>query len=254
MSASVFLADPAELDAISDEFVLSGDEGRHAVAVMRLGPGEVVHVVDGAGRRVIGTVRETRGKDTLVVAVERIEVVPEPQPHFVIVQALPKSEHSELAVDLLTQAGADVIVPWAARNCVTQWKADRAQKAHAKWIATARTTSKQCRRSRIPEIAPLASMSDVQRMIADADLALLLHEDASTPIASIDLPPTGTIVLIIGPEGSIAPEEREAFRAATEVLLGPTVLRTSAAGAIALGALMPRTSRWDPAGMEGFRA
>lgn len=254
MSASVFLADPADLDGISDEFVLRGDEGRHAVAVMRLGPGELVHVVDGAGRRLIGMVRETSGKDALVIAVERIEVVPEPQPRFVIVQALPKSEHSELAVDLLTQAGADVIVPWAARNCVTQWKTDRAEKAHAKWVATARTTSKQCRRSRIPEIAPLASLADVQRIVSEADLALLLHEDASTPISSIDLPGTGTIVLIIGPEGSIAPEERAALADATEVLLGPTVLRTSAAGAIALGALMSRTSRWDPAGMEGFRA
>jgi len=254
VSASVFLAEPAALEGVGDEFILTGDEGRHAVAVMRLGAGEPVHVVDGAGRRLIGTVRESRGKDTLVIDVECIESVPEPHPRFIVVQALPKSEHSELAVDLLTQAGADVIVPWAARNCVTQWKADRAAKAHAKWVATARTTSKQCRRSRIPEIAPLASLGEVQALIAQADLALLLHEDASTSISSVTLPVAGTIVLIIGPEGSIAPEERAALGAATEVLLGPTVLRTSAAGAVALGVLMSRTPRWDPQGMEGFRA
>jgi 16S rRNA (uracil1498-N3)-methyltransferase len=103
VTASVFLVDPASLAQVGDTYVLDGPEGRHAVAVSRIALGERIHVVDGEGTRVVGTVSEYRGKDSCVIAVESVERIPESSPRLVVVQALPKSEHGELAVDLLTQ-------------------------------------------------------------------------------------------------------------------------------------------------------
>ena len=64
MTASVFLVDPASLAQVGDTYVLDGPEGRHAVAVSRIAIGERIHVVDGEGTRVVGTVSEYRGKDS----------------------------------------------------------------------------------------------------------------------------------------------------------------------------------------------
>ena len=45
-------------------------------------------------------------------------------------QALPKGDRGELAVELATEAGVDEIVPWAASRCVARWTADRADRGH----------------------------------------------------------------------------------------------------------------------------
>lgn len=253
MTASVFLVDPASLAQAGETYVLDGPEGRHAVAVSRIGIGERIHVVDGAGTRLIGTVREYAGKDSCVVAVESIERLAEPSPRLIVVQALPKSEHGELAVDLLTQAGADVIVPWSASRCVTQWRGDRAEKSRAKWLQVARATTKQSRRSRTPEIRDIASLAEVRTLVESASAAFVLHEEATSPLGAQQVPANGDIVLIVGPEGGISPDELIVLTeaGAHTVLIGATVLRSSSAGALGIAALMSRSPSWTGQPMGG---
>ena len=253
MTASVFLVDPASLAKAGDTYVLDGAEGRHAVAVSRIAIGERIHVVDGLGTRVIGTVSEYRGKDSCIIIVESIERIPDPNPRLVIVQALPKSEHGELAVDLLTQAGADVIVPWAASRCVTQWRGERAEKSRAKWEQAARAATKQSRRSRAPEIRPLATLADVRALVSTAASAFVLHEEATALLGSCAVPESGDIVLVVGPEGGISPDEVTALvdAGARAVLIGANVLRSSSAGSLGIAALMSRSGSWTGQPMGG---
>ncbi len=253
MTASVFLVDPVSLAQAGDTFVLDGPEGRHAVAVARIAIGERIHVVDGEGTRLIGTVREYRGKDSCVIAVESIERLPEPSPRLIVVQALPKSEHGELAVDLLTQAGVDVIVPWAASRCVTQWKGERAEKSRAKWAQAAHAATKQSRRSRTPEIRSIASLADVLSLVRTASVGFVLHEEATSLLGTCAVPESGDIVLVVGPEGGISPEEVTALvgAGAHSVLIGANVLRSSSAGALGIAALMSRSPSWTNQAMGG---
>jgi 16S rRNA (uracil1498-N3)-methyltransferase len=246
VTASVFLVDPVSLAKAGDTYVLDGPEGRHAVSVSRIAIGERIHVVDGDGTRLVGTVREYLGKDSCVVDVESIERLAEPSPRLIVVQALPKTEHGELAVDLLTQAGADVIVPWAASRCVTQWRGDRAEKSRGKWVQAARAATKQSRRSRAPEIRPLASLAQVSALVNSAAAAFVLHEEATALLGTCEVPPNGDLVLIVGPEGGISPDEVAALTGAgaREVLIGATVLRSSSAGALGIAALMSRSPSW----------
>jgi 16S rRNA (uracil1498-N3)-methyltransferase len=74
----------------------------------------------------------------------------------------------------------------------------------------------------------------------------VLHEEATVALSAVDLPATGEIALVVGPEGGVAAEELAAFAAAgaVAVRLGPTVLRTSTAGAAALAVLSARLHRW----------
>jgi 16S rRNA (uracil1498-N3)-methyltransferase len=244
----VFVGSATALAAASVGSVvrLDGPEGRHAVSVRRMGPGESIDLVDGLGRRVSGSVRVVIDKQALEVAIEAIDDEPDPRPRVVVVQAVPKGDRGELAVELLTEIGADVIIPWAAANCVTQWKGDRAERSHQRWVDAAHAAGKQARRARFPVVEPLASTGDVVAWIAGAATALVLHEDASTPIAATAPPADGDLLLVIGPEGGLTPSERDGFAAAgaTEVRLGPSVLRTSSAGIAAVSALLARSPRW----------
>ena len=247
MTAPVFVVDASALSpaVVGGRVAVSGPEGRHAVTVRRLTVGEAVDLVDGGGVRVSGTVAQIVGKDSFEVSVGGIEREAEPQPRLTVVQALPKGDRGEFAVELLTEVGVDEIVPWAAANCVTRWKPDRSERSWQRWSDAARAAAKQSRRARFPLVAPLASTREVADRLASATTAIVLHEDGSVPIADIAMPASGEVILVVGPEGGLHPDELAAFPSALIVRLGPSVLRTSSAGMAAASALLSRTSRWQ---------
>jgi 16S rRNA (uracil1498-N3)-methyltransferase len=228
-------------DLVGDELVLDGPEGRHAAVVRRIGAGERIRLTDGLGAWAEGPVVGA-SKAGLTVAVDERGSVAAADPRVVVVQALPKGERAELAVEMLTEVGADVIVPWNAERSQFRANPERVEKTLTKWRAWAFEASKQSRRSWFAEVAPLASTADVAERLARAALPVVLHEEATTPLASLQVPPAGDIVLVIGPEGGIAPTELKAFDV-EPVRLGDTVLRTSTAGVAAAAALLAR-SRW----------
>lgn len=249
MTAPLFLADPAALDAARSggSVLLDGPEGRHAVSVRRLRAGEEVVLTDGEGTGAYGTVASAEGKDRLTVAVTEVRTEPEPAPRLTVVQALPKGDRGELAVETMTETGVDVIVPWEAARCVTRWRAERGAKSLAKWRATAREAGKQSRRLRFPRIADPVGTAALGPLLAGAAFAAVLHEAGAAPLATAGLPGSGEIVLVVGPEGGVAPEELAAFAAAgaEPYRLGPSVLRTSTAGTAAAALLLGRVGRWD---------
>ncbi len=234
------------LDVLPDtaDLLVDGAEGRHAVDVLRLEPGERVRVGDGRGAVAEGEV-VSAGPTGLRVAVQARFEVPAPDPEFVLVQALPKGDRGPLAVDLATELGVDRIVPWTAARCVTRWREDRVGKGVAKWRAAARAASKQSRRARVPEVTEPMTTREVCGLLGDADLAVVLHEQARRPMAALTVPAHGLVAVVVGPEGGLTDGEVVAFRAAgaEPVRLGPEVLRTSTAGAAALAALSAGT-RW----------
>lgn len=225
---------------------VTGDEAHHAVAVRRLTVGERVVLTDGAGTSVTGEIAST-GKRVFSVAVASVRVIERTDPCFTVVQALAKGDRGELAVEMLTEIGTDVIVPWAATRSIAVWRGDRAAKSLAKWRSTAREAAKQARRSWFPEVTEQATTDQVVALLTRADLAVVLHEDASLPLAALEVPNTGSIVVVVGPEGGLTPEELVIFEAAglRAVRLGDEVLRTSTAGLAAVASLLSRTSRWS---------
>ncbi|WP_232716624.1 16S rRNA (uracil(1498)-N(3))-methyltransferase [Gordonia metallireducens] len=248
MSPPLFWAD--SVPAPGADLILSGPEGRHAVTVARLGVGERILVGDGAGSVARCEIWEITGKDTLVASVRELSFEARPTPQVTLVQALPKSERSELAVDLATEAGIDVIVPWQAMRCVARWTG-KAEKGVAKWRTAASVAAKQSRRPWIPEVTDLATTIDVRARCADAVAAggvvAVLHEEAARPLAELPLADASEIVLVVGPEGGLDDAEVADLTAlgAHSVVLGPEVLRTSTAAAVALGAIGVLTGRWS---------
>ena len=245
MSFPVHLAETLDGVAVGDVVELGGDEAHHAVVVRRLRVGEPVVLTDGRGTSVTGPV-DTTGKRVLTVRVEEVRREPRPDPVLTVVQALPKGDRGELAVEVLTEVGVGRVVPWAAARSVAVWKGERVAKGLAKWRATAREAGKQARRTWAAEVADLATTGEVSDLVAGADLAVVLHEQASGSLAALEVPTTGSVVVVVGPEGGLTDEEVAAFvsAGAVSVRLGPEVLRTSTAGVVACAALLARTARW----------
>lgn len=240
------------LDALPDTgalAVVDGEEGFHAARVRRIRPGEQLMLGDGAGGLARCTV-EQAGRDGLQARVLERWTVEPGRPTVTVVQALPKSERSELAIELATEAGADALVAWQAERCVARWDGDRADKGLRRWRAVARSAARQSRRPYIPPVeGPLSTAALCQRVRAEVTrgaAALILHESATDGLANIKLAQVNSVFLIVGPEGGITPDELVALADAGAVVvrLGPTVLRTSTAAAVALGALGVLTQRW----------
>jgi 16S rRNA (uracil1498-N3)-methyltransferase len=243
VTAPVFLADRADLDA--DVIVLTGAEGRHAATVRRIRAGERADVADGNGM-IAECVVTAAGSGQVELLVRARRQVPVPQPRIAVVQAIPKGDRAELAVETMTEVGVDVIVPWQAERCVARWPAERAAKSLARWRSTAREAAKQARRAQVPEVTSLASSADVAARITAAAGGILLEPGGSDSLARLPLPDAGDIVLVVGPEGGVSPAEAAAFTEAGAVpaRLGASVLRTSTAGAVAAAVLMSRCGRW----------
>lgn len=256
MTDPVFIHPIPDPVAVGDRFRLTGAEAKHA-SVKRLEVGEGLVVTDGAARAV-----QASFLGDATVEVTDILELPVPNPRVTVVQAIPKSDRAELAVDLAVQAGADRIVPWAARRAIAKWDGKEA-KAHGKWENAARAAAKQSRRLRIPEVTQLVrSPQDLARALGlgetGAVRVLVLHEEATEPLpaavtAAVNAASANgseaaatEIALVVGPEGGISPEELAEFErlGATPVRLGPEVLRTATAAAVALGAIGAVTDRW----------
>ncbi|BBY90114.1 16S rRNA (uracil(1498)-N(3))-methyltransferase [Mycolicibacterium tokaiense] len=244
MSDPVFYLDA--VPAAGSAATLDGDEGFHAASVRRIRVGERIVLGDGAGVLADCIVDAVEKRALQATVVER-RLVPAPTPSVTVVQAIPKAERSELAIELATEAGADAFVAWQATRCVARWDGPKADKGLRRWRAVARSAARQSRRAFIPEVDGVASTAEVVGSLGGVTLAL--HESATVPLANVDVAQTDSITLVVGPEGGLTDAELAALMdaGAQAVRLGPTVLRTSTAAAVALGALGVLTPRWDPA-------
>jgi 16S rRNA (uracil1498-N3)-methyltransferase len=220
-----------------DLLTLDGPEGHHAADVARLKAGQELLLGDGLG----GTARAVvvaagRGRLELSIIGRRYRQPPDPR--LVIAQGIAKADRGELAVQAMTEAGVDEIVPWLAARSVAVW---RDEKPLQRWRSTAREAAKQARRAWLPEVPAAVSTA-----VLAPRVTFVLDADAGARLSTVDLPASGDVVIVVGPEGGIAPEELAVFEAsgAVPVRLGDTVLRTSTAGVAALAVLSARLERW----------
>jgi 16S rRNA (uracil1498-N3)-methyltransferase len=237
MTEALFLAE-FEDPKPGDEIVLAGDEGRHAVVVRRIAVGETILLADGVGTAVRGPVVST-DRAGLALRVEEVLRTPVDDLRFVAAQALAKGDRAELAVEMLTEIGVDEVVPWQAQRSVVKWVPDRAERHLARWRSSAREATKQSRRFRVPVVTVPLSTRELCLRIPETALTLILHESAELRIPFVDLPEAGDVMIVIGPEGGVAPDELEALTAAggVPVRISAGVLRTSTAGVVALAQL-----------------
>ncbi|MEV7875681.1 16S rRNA (uracil(1498)-N(3))-methyltransferase [Microbacterium sp. NPDC089188] len=240
-----FVTDDATDAQPGDAVTLTGPEAHHAASVRRVRVDEAVTLGDGRGVWLSGVVTALGPKQVDVRVTGREEVAAS-VPRFVLVQALAKGDRDELAVQAATELGVDEIVPWQAARSVSRWDA-KADKGLARWRTIVREAAKQAHRAWVPEVEGVARTADLVAR-AGAYVVLVLEPTASVRLTEVAAEASDgrDVVLVVGPEGGIAPEELSALEdaGARLVRLGDTVLRTSTAGAAAISVLSAAHGRW----------
>jgi len=240
-----FLVDDASVP-VGGDVVLSGAEAHHAASVRRVRTGEEVTVGDGRGTWLTGEVASIAAREVIVRVTGRVQH-PAPMPRLALVQALAKGDRDELAIQAATELGVDEVVPWQAARSVSRWDAAKSAKGLARWATIVREAAKQAHRAWVPVVSAPVTTSQLAARAREVRL-LVLEPTASVPLTgiAIDADDLRDLVLVVGPEGGIAPEELATLEAAgaEPVRLGDTVLRTSTAGPAALAVLDAALGRW----------
>jgi 16S rRNA (uracil1498-N3)-methyltransferase len=221
---------------------LSGDEGHHAVKVIRLQIGEQIKIADNLGNWVSGAITEV-GKKSLKINVSERGNAEHLKPELILVQAVTKSDRTKEMLELLTVAGADQIIPWQAQRCISKWKSDSTDK----WLTTIRESAKQARRVKLPVLSDAVTTNQLVKLFQAEDQIIVLHESAQSNISQIKfVESTQRIFIVIGPEGGISEEEIAQLTSAKAVVvrMGENVLRSAHAGFAALSGIQTLIGRW----------
>jgi len=222
---------------------IDGPEARHAVTVSRLAVGESVSIGNGRGLVATGSI-VTAEHTELAIEVEAVTSVPRTEPAIFLAQALAKGDRDELAVQAATELGIDGVIPWTAARSISRWEGAKIAKGRDRWSAVVREASKQSLRAWIPDVLDLVTTKQLARLTEGARM-LVLEPTASLTLGELEVG-TEDLILVVGPEGGIAPQELDALAAAgaSVVRLGEEVLRTSTAGPAALAVLNVKLGRW----------
>ena len=241
--AHFYISEELETAAVGDRVAITGTEARHAVTVSRLAVGEAVSIGNGAGLVVTGPI-VTAEHTELAITVASVELEPRRTPAVFLAQALAKGDRDELAVQAATELGVDGVIPWTAARSISRWEGAKIAKGRDRWTAVVREASKQSMRSWIPDVLDLVTTKQLVRLAEGARM-LVLEPTAELTLGALE---TGgeDLILVVGPEGGISPQELDALAAAgaSIVRLGDEVLRTSTAGPAALAVLNVKLGRW----------
>lgn len=241
--AHFYLSEELASAAVGSLISVTGSEARHAVTVSRIAVGESVAIGNGLGLVVTGAVVSAE-PGAFVLRVETAVETPQNSQAVWLAQALAKGDRDEHAVQQATELGADGVIPWAAQRSIVKWEGAKIRKGHERWSAIVREASKQSMRAWLPEVADLASTTILAALARDSRM-LVLEPTAATALT--ELQPDGRdVVLVVGPEGGIAPAELSRLEGSGAMLvrLGDTILRTSTAGPAAIAVLNAQLGRW----------
>ena len=221
---------------------LPAEEAKHALKVLRLGVGDEVCAMDGAGGRWRGEIGAVNGGGVSVRLVEALESHESPL-RLTVYQGVPKADKLDFIAQKLTELGAAALVPVRMERCVVKLDAKDGEKRRERLEKIAREAAKQCGRGRCTRVdAPLDWRTALSAM-AGHDLLLIPWEEADgrrLKDAFRDAPDARDIGVVIGPEGGMTADEVEAMRAlgGQAVTLGPRILRTETAAVVSAALAM----------------
>ena len=223
---------------VGGSYDFANDDANHAIRVLRMQVGDEFMLSDGNGSwsQVVAT--EVKKKSMQVRVTDSGFQAPLATT-ITVVQALPKGDRAKEAIELLTEAGVDRIVPWASARSIG--------KGSEKFAITAREASKQSRRFRIPEVTDVSTTAQICEAIKLSDLAIAFHESATSKLSDqVSSHNVEHLLIIIGPEGGLTDEEIAAFTeaGAKVALMGRPILRSAHAGIAAVSAVSALLKVW----------
>lgn len=211
------------------ELPLPEGAARHAM-VRRVQPGDKLTLFDGSGSDWGATVLAVTRRDVQVRVGAASAVQRELPVAVTLAAVMPANERMDVLVEKATELGVSWIQPLHSERSVLRLNGERAQRKQAHWQAVAQAACEQCGRAVVPQVAPVANLTEwLTRPRTGERWLLSLAPGAQAP-AGRHRPQTGLFTLS-GPEGGFTPDEEAAALTAGFVPtdLGPRVLRAETA-------------------------
>lgn len=220
-----------EPDLSGESVLLSEEESKHAVRVLRLSAGDQVELLNGKGTRAVAEVSDDHPKRCVLTLISRSNEPTERNFRLHIAVAPTKNtDRIEWFVEKATEIGIDEITflecEHSERDTI---KIDRIEKV-------AISAMKQSQQSHLPKINELTSFRDFIST-CNADIKLIAHCVDSERKALRDFSFTNkTVAILIGPEGDFSNDEINlALQSGFQpVIFGKTRLRTETAAVYAV--------------------
>lgn len=220
------------LPEIQDTFTVEGDTYRHLTRSRRMRLGETAVFCDGSGLDYLARMTACTKDSATFEVEERTLSVTECPLKITLFQCLPKGDKMEEVLHRCTPLGVNRFVPVkSARSAEAPGENKR-----RRWEKIILSAATQCGRSILPELTPVMAFKEAIDEMKKADLALICYENSEEPLPP--LPHSGTLAVLIGPEGGLAPKEAESLPTCT---LGRRILRTEEAGAFLMPILLDRS-------------
>lgn len=217
----------------------------HALRVLRLAAGDVVTLFDGHGGEYPARI-VTAMRDTVTLSVgTHCDIERESTLCITLAQGISRGERMDYTVQKATELGVVGIVPLATARSEVRLEGERALRRRDHWQSIVTAACAQCGRNRVPPVLPVERMTDWLARPGPATTRLVLDPDASDGLRGITF--AAPIVLLVGPEGGLTPDEIAAARTRgyRSVRLGPRILRTETAALAALVALQTQAGDFD---------
>ena len=219
------------------EIALPETAARHAVTVLRLQVGDTLSLFNGEGGEYRATLVAVSKREARVRVIEFLATERESPVDITLALGISAGERMDYSLQKATELGVSAIAPLATERSVVKLAGERAGKRLQHWQHVVIAACEQCRRNHVPAVAPVQKLFDYLAAIDRNQRLLMLSPDADTPLKRVA--PAAAAVLLIGPEGGLAPAEYQAARASgfEPVRLGPRILRTETAPVAALAVL-----------------
>jgi 16S rRNA (uracil1498-N3)-methyltransferase len=221
---------------LADECTVDGDDGHHLQRVRRLRAGERVTAADGTGAWRAYEIRDATTGALHLAATSPLRIGPQLQPRISVALALTKGGALDEVVAGLTELGVHRVEPVRTARSVVRWDDRRAAAAVERLQVVAREAAMQSRRARIPDVLPVADLSALS-----GRAGLVVADAAGRPASTLMLTGLDDVVVLVGPEGGLAPDELDRLDA-PRVSVGHHVLRAHTAPLAVVAALLEHTT------------
>ncbi|HEX2050802.1 MAG TPA: RsmE family RNA methyltransferase [Actinomycetota bacterium] len=221
------------------EVALPPDESRHALKVLRVASSDPVVVIDGCGTVARCAAARVDG-DVLVSRILTRDVHARPRPEIAVYQGAARGHKLDDVVERLGELGVAELSAYESARAVARWDGDKAERRAARWNAIARSAAKVSRSGFALHARAGLSWDDVVACVAREAAAIVLWEEATSPLRDALVGAPERVALVVGPEGGLARAEASALEGAGArlVSLGPRVLRTENAAVVAASAVL----------------
>lgn len=218
--------------------------GHHASKVLRLKVGDSVILFNGKGGEFHAHIDNIRKTSTTVVIDQFDDIERESPLTIALIQTLCVNDKMDWIIQKSVELGVTSIQPVITTRSIVRLSEERAIKRLEHWRKIIIAACEQCRRNRIPMIAPLNSLTDwlsVRKASTPQHLDFMLSITGSHCLKNFTKPPLSDIqlTLAVGPEGGWTEDEEIILQQAgfTALRVGQRIMRTETAALATIAAL-----------------